>query len=192
MIEKAQQGLIEWTAVASGTNHRLPLNAHKTNVRIGSWIEYTFLSQFFGFNWPERTWHRLGEGNTDFAMISQLDVGRYIAAMLLRDPELTKNKDVIIFTQRTSTNEILALLEQITGEKITIYTETPEEQVAMGVPSYLVDVRKMFNDPVLREGINSMESWKDKFPEVKPLTLEDAVRRGIKLAEEPGNIKPLR
>jgi len=158
---------------------------------IGSWIEYLFLAGFFGFNWSERTWHRLGNGGTEFSMISQLDVGRYIAAMLLREPELTKNKDVIIFTVRTTANEVFALLEKVTGEKITIYTETPEEQVALGVPSYLVEVRKMFNDPALREGMNSMVSWKDKFPEVKPLTLEEAVRRGVKLAEE-GNLKPFR
>jgi len=92
---------------------------------------------------------------------------------------------------RTTANEVFALLEKVTGEKITIYTETPEEQVALGVPSYLVEVRKMFNDPALREGMNSMVSWKDKFPEVKPLTLEEAVRRGVKLAEE-GNLKPFR
>jgi hypothetical protein len=71
-------------------------------------------------------------------------------------------------------------LEKETGDKFTVYEETPEEQVARGDPKYLVQMRSMLLDG---RGVNNRggyELWDDKFPEVKPRTLEEVVRQSIK------------
>ena len=75
---------------------------------------------------------------------------------------------------------IIDLLEKETGEHFTIYEETPEEQIAMGVSKFLVEMRSMLLDGrglVTRGGT---KLWNDEFPEVKPMTLEEVVKQCVK------------
>jgi len=75
---------------------------------------------------------------------------------------------------------IIDLLEKETGEKFTIYEETPEEQVAMGAPKFMVDMRAMLLDGrgVITRGGTKL--WNDEFPEVQPTTLEEVVKQCVK------------
>ena len=52
--------------------------------------------------------------------------------------------------------------------------------MARGVPQYLIEMRSMLLDGrgVLARG--GYKLWNDKFPEVKPMTLEEVVKRTVK------------
>lgn len=77
----------------------------------------------------------------------------------------------------------MATIESVTGKKVTVVHESPEEQVGRGVPGPLVEMRRMLLDGrgVLARG--GYELWNDKFPEVKTNTLEEVVRAAVKEIE---------
>ena len=72
------------------------------------------------------------------------------------------------------------LEKQLGGEKFKIYEETPDEQIKAGAPEFLVAMRTMLLDGrgVMARG--GYELWNDRFPEVKPATLEQVVKQSIK------------
>ena len=95
-------------------------------------------------------------------------------------PALTKNADILISSFDCNYVSIIELLETEMGDKFTVYQETAEEQIKMGVPVQLVTIREMLLDGrgvVTRGGY---KVWNEKFPEVKATTLEEVVRRSVK------------
>jgi len=160
--EKAKEGLIEYTLVNTG-----------------GLIEYAIRTEFYGINFYERNFHRIGDGKQLNTFTSLPDTGKYVVAILKR-PELTRNADIFVSSFDSDYMSLIDLLEKETGERFTIYEETPEEQVAMGVPTNLVEMRAMLLDGrglVTRGGT---KLWNDKFPEVKPMTLEEVVKQCVK------------
>lgn len=107
------------------------------------------------------------------------DVGEYVAAILTR-PDLTKNADIFVSSFTSDYISMIKLLEAETGDKFTVFEETPEEQVERGMPAPLCAMRSMLLDGrgVLNRG--GYELWDDKFPEVKPRTLEEVVKQSHK------------
>jgi hypothetical protein len=150
-----------------------------TLVNTGGLIEIAIKTEFYGINFYERTFHRIGDGKKLNTFTSLPDTGKYVVAILKR-PELTKNADIFVSSFESDYTPIIDLLEKETGEKFTIYEETPAEQVAMGVPGFLVDMRAMLLDGrgVVNRGGTKL--WNDEFPEVKPMTLEEVVKQCIK------------
>jgi hypothetical protein len=70
-------------------------------------------------------------------------------------------------------------LEKETGEKFTVFEETPEEQIKMGVPEQIVTMRSMLLDGRGVVARGGYKVWNDKFPEVKTATLEEVVKRSV-------------
>jgi hypothetical protein len=107
------------------------------------------------------------------------DVGKYVAAILTR-PDLTRNADIFVSSFTSDYISIIKLLERETGEKFTVFEETPEEQLERGTPAHLCAMRSMLLDGrgVLNRG--GYELWDEKFPEVKPRTLDEVVKQCYK------------
>ncbi|KAI9372265.1 hypothetical protein BJX61DRAFT_542887 [Aspergillus egyptiacus] len=76
-----------------------------------------------------------GTGDVTSAMTDIRDIGLY-AAKIISDPR-TLNKKVFAFTETKSQNEILALVEKLTGEK-PVVTKVPAEDMELK----LAEVRK--------------------------------------------------
>jgi len=160
--EKAKEGLIDYTIINTG-----------------GFPEYAIKTGFYGINFKDRTFHAIGDGKKPNTFTSLPDVGKYVAAILSR-PDLTRNHEIFVSSFTSDYISFIDLLEKETGDKFTVYEETPAEQVARGDPEYLVQMRSMLLDG---RGVNNRggyELWDDKFPEVKPRTLEEVVRQSIK------------
>ena len=145
--------------------------------------EYAVKTEFYGINFKDRTFHCIGDGKKLNTFTSLHDVGKYVVAILQR-PELTKNADIFVSSYDCDYISIIELLEKETGDKFTVFEETPEEQIKMGVPEHLVTMRSMLLDGrgvVTRGGY---KVWNDKFPEVKPTTLEEVVKQSVKELQE--------
>ena len=99
---------------------------------------------------------------------------------ILQRPDLSRNADIMVSSYDCDYVSIIESFENELGEKFTIYEETPEEQIKAGVPQSLVDMRTMLLDGrgVMARG--GYKLWNDKFPEVKPATLEQVVKQSIK------------
>ena len=159
--EKAKEDFIEYTLVNTG-----------------GLIEYAIKTEFYGINFYERTFHRIGDGKKLNTFTSLHDTGKYVTAILKR-PELTRNADIFVSSFDSDYMSIIDLLEKETGEKFTVYEESPEEQVLMGQPKFLVEMRAMLLDGrglVTRGGT---KLWNDEFPEVDPMTLEEVVKQCV-------------
>lgn len=157
--QKAKEGLIEYTLVNTG-----------------GLAEYAIKTDFYGIDFYERTFHRIGDGKQLNTFTSLPDTGKYVVA-ILKKPDLTKNADIFVSSFDSDYMSIIDLLEKETGDMFTIYEETPDEQIAMGAPKFLVEMRAMLLDGrglVTRGGT---KLWNDEFPEVKPMTLEQVVKQ---------------
>jgi hypothetical protein len=144
--------------------------------------EYAIKTEFYGINYKERTFHRIGDGQKLNTFTSLPDVGKYVVAILKR-PELTKNADIFVSSFDCDYVSITESLEKVTGEKFTVYEETPEEQLKRGLPETLVTMRTMLLDGRGLVARGGYELWNDKFPEVKPATLEEVIKQCIKELE---------
>ena len=111
------------------------------------------------------------------------DVGKYVVAILQR-PDLTKNADILVSSYDCNYVSIIELLEKETGKKFSVYEETAEEQIERGVPEQLVTMRAMLLDGRGVVSRGGYKVWNDKFPEVKPATLEEIVRQSVKEMQE--------
>jgi hypothetical protein len=111
------------------------------------------------------------------------DVGKYVVAVL-KQPDLTRNAEVFVSSFTSDYISIIELTEKETGRKFKIYHETPEEQIEQGTPDQLVEMRAMLLDGrgIIDRG--GYKLWNDKFPEVKPLTLEEVVKESVKTFHE--------
>jgi NmrA-like family len=172
--EKAKQGLIEYTLVNTGF---YPWK--KSINKLGGLAEYAIKTQFYGINFQNRTFHRIGNGEKLCTFTSLPDVGKYVVAILKR-PELSKNADIMVSSYDCNYLSIIELLEKELGEKFTIIEQTPEEQIKAGAPEFLVEMRTMLLDGRGVMGRGGYIVWNDKFPEVKPATLEQVVKQSIK------------
>jgi hypothetical protein len=146
---------------------------------IGALTEIIFKTPVHGLNVKERTFHILGDGTKFLTLTNLPDIGKYAVAILTH-AELTKNADVLVSSFEADYITIIAALEKVIGEKITVYNETPEEQLNYGIPDYLVDLRSMLQGGAGVMDRGGYKLWNDKFPEVKPGTLEEATRRALK------------
>jgi hypothetical protein len=156
--QKAHEGLIDYTLINTG-----------------GFPEYAIKTQFYGINYAQRTFHAIGDGTKLNTFTSLPDVGKYVAAILLR-PEMTRNQDIFVSSFTSDYISMIRLLESETGEKFTVFEETPEEQVQRGENEQLVQMRSMLLDG---RGVLDREGYvlrNDKFPEVKPRSLEEVVR----------------
>jgi hypothetical protein len=136
------------------------------------------MTQFYGFNFKERSFHRLGDGTKPSSFTSLTDTGKYVVAMLKR-PELTKNASVFVSSYEANYITIIDCLEKEIGEKIQITQETPEDQLKYGVPEPIVAIRSMLLDGRGLMTRRGEKLWNDRFAEVKPQTLEDVVKNSV-------------
>jgi hypothetical protein len=176
VLEKAKQGLIEYTLPMTGLFSIIkdPWLIKCT----GGLAEYFFTTEFYGFNYKERSFHRLGDGKKATSFTSLMDTGKYVVAML-KCPELTKNASVFVSSFEADYVTIIEALEEETGEKIQIYEETPEEQLEYGVPEPFVALRSMLLDGRGLMTRRGEKLWNNCFPEVEPQTLENVVKIAV-------------
>jgi hypothetical protein len=102
-----------------------------------------------------------------------------VVAMLKR-PELTKNAEVLVSSYEASYNTLIAELEKQIGEKITVFTETPQDQINYGVPEGFVEMRSMLLEGRGVITRNGEKVWNEHFVEVKPESLGEVVKNTIK------------
>jgi hypothetical protein len=86
--------------------------------------EYAVKTEFYGINFKDRTFHCIGDGKKLNTFTSLNDVGKYVVAILQR-PELTKNADILVSSYDCYYISIIELLEKETGDKFTVFEETP-------------------------------------------------------------------
>ncbi len=68
-------------------------------------------------------------GNKSFTLTNEKQLGQAVISAL-QNPEKTKNQYLYIATIESTQNEIIAALEEISGEKWTVTETTTEAQVA--------------------------------------------------------------
>ena len=176
--EKAKEGLIDYTIINTG----LCSNFEATLI-IGGFPEYAVKTEFYGIKFKERMFNCIGDGKQLNTFTALPDVGKYVVAAL-KQPDLTKNAEVFVSSFKSDYISIIELLEKETGDKFTIHHETPEEQIKQGVPEQLVEMRSMLLDGRGILDTGGYKLWNDKFPEVKPLTLEEVVKESIRTFHE--------
>jgi hypothetical protein len=151
-------------------------------IQAGGFPEYAIKTEFYGLDYEKQTFNCIGSGTELCTFTSLPDVGKYVVAILKR-PALTRNAEIYVSSFDTDYLSIMATIESVTGKKVMVVHESPEEQVGRGVPGPLVEMRSMLLDGrgVLARG--GYELWNDKFPEVKTNTLEEVVRAAVKEIE---------
>lgn len=145
----------------------------------GGFPEYAIKTEFYGVNYEKDTFHCIGDGKQLCTFTSLPDVGKYVVACL-KQSDLTRNAEVFVSSFDSDYLTLIYLLEKETGKKYAITHETAQDQIARGVPEPLVEMRSMLLDGrgVLARGGSKL--WNDKFPEVKPTTLEEVVKQTVK------------
>lgn len=159
--EKARDGLIEYTSIITG-----------------GLAEFAITSEFYGINFKDRVFHRIGDGTKPITFTALPDVGKFTVEVLL-NPELTKNQEVYTASYTCNYVSLIEELEKETGEKFTIIEATPEEQIAQGFPEPLVQMRTMLLDGRGVTDRGGFQLWNDKFPHVKPMTLSEVVKKAV-------------
>ncbi|KAH9890175.1 NAD(P)-binding protein [Xylariomycetidae sp. FL2044] len=113
-----------------------------TIINIGWWAEQVIMSVPSG-----RTDHAIigplnffpGDGNTPIALTCVPDIGRY-TAKIVADPR-TLNQKVFAYTEVLTMNQIAALTEELSGEKV-IKNHRSEEEIVQGIAEGKAGIEK--------------------------------------------------
>ncbi|PVF93888.1 NAD(P)-binding protein [Serendipita vermifera] len=119
--QKAAEGVIEYSSIASGT-----------------FFEWGLTSQFSGFDIPNRK-ATIFNGGTAKVNMTLLDSIAQAVVSIISDPVTFKNRPLRIHDFFVSQNEILSILEEETGAKFTVeavdldgLVKKAEERLAQG------------------------------------------------------------
>jgi len=86
---------------------------------------------FLGFSLPARKAVIYGGGDSPFTATNLSAIGAAVAG-ILRKPEKTANKHIFVSSCRTTGNELLAVLEKVSGEKWEVEHRSIEESIRIG------------------------------------------------------------
>jgi hypothetical protein len=120
LAEKASEGAIEFTTIATGPFFDWGMH-YDTTFRRKGLTKRTGLThnQLLGFDIPAKSAIIYGGGDEPFNTTTLASIGAAVASVL-STPEKFKNKHLRISDFYVSQNEILAILEAETGSKFTL------------------------------------------------------------------------
>jgi hypothetical protein len=127
-------------------------------------------------------------GDTKFSATNLATIGAAIAAVLHK-PEETANKYIRISSFSTSQNEILTVLEKVTGKKWTIERTTAaesiltgQEKLAKGDASGLMDIVNgiVLGGPVTGGDLGASKELSNGLLGLPKETVEETVERIVK------------
>jgi len=110
IVEKASEGVIEYTSITTGAFFDWGLTNY----------------QFLGFDIPSKKVNIYNGGNEPFNATTLGSIGDAVVSVF-SNPEKFKNKHIRISDFYVSQNEILAILEAETGSKFTVQTIDAEK-----------------------------------------------------------------
>jgi uncharacterized protein YbjT (DUF2867 family) len=102
-----------------------------TSVITGPFFDWGFNAGFHGFNIANKTANIYDDGKGTFSA-TNLSTVALAVVRALKKPELTENQYVYVSGIDTTQNEILAMIEKVTGEKFTVTHGTTKELAAHG------------------------------------------------------------
>jgi NmrA-like family len=79
-----------------------------------------------GFDFHEAKASIPGTGNQPISLTSWEDIGRYVAA-ILKNPDITENKNMHFARDMQTTNSLLAMYERQLGKKLDVTYRSAEE-----------------------------------------------------------------
>lgn len=106
-----------------------------TAICVGTFFDWTFeRSGLQGWDLPGRKVTIFGDGEYEYEATNLGQIGRAIAAVLLPEHfEETKNLYLYVNSFTTTQNEVLKMLEMITGDKFEAEHKSVEETYDMGL-----------------------------------------------------------
>ncbi|KAF7560195.1 hypothetical protein G7046_g3954 [Stylonectria norvegica] len=92
-------------------------------------LDWSLGNGFLEFDVTKRAATIWDGGNKRFTLSNEKQLGRAVVSVL-ENPEKTQNRYLYVYSVETSQNEILASLEETTGDKWTVTHTTTDEQVS--------------------------------------------------------------
>jgi len=102
-----------------------------TSVSTGPFYDWSFEHNFHGFNLQEKTALIYDDGNQPFSTTTVSTVAKAVTAIFSKPAE-TANKPIYVASFTPTQNQILAVLEETTGEKWTVTKTTTAESLKVG------------------------------------------------------------